>query len=671
MKKVLTIVGFIMIFAVNMVFGDVIISEMCDPGTAYQTNRFIEIYNTGDASVDLSGWSVDAIINDGNTVAETWNLSGSIASGEALVCGDNDNTLYTCDFPVDWTAYTSWNGKTGDGAKLYNGVTLIDNAGAHGNFENKTTQRNANIGTAVTTYNSLEWTSTATTNYENATPGTHVCDFPAGSSPLITLSEISLSGFSYIDGNGPSAEQSFTAQGINLTANISIVPPTNYEISTGSGGSFVATNPITLTQSGGSVGVTTIYVRLKAGLSIAAYNNEDITASSTDADNKTVTCSGSVTAELPNAWINEIHYDNDGGDVNEGVEVIIENPGDYTLSNFLITLYNLTGGASYDSETLNNFTVGNSAGIYTIYYNITSLAGMQNGPNDGIALSYNGSLIQFLSYEGTLTATDGPAIGITSTDIGVSENGTGLTTTSLQLTGSGTQYSDFSWSADVTQTWGSANDGGSQTLPVTLSTFTAQYLNSKPTLYWQTQSEEDNMGWFIYRNTVEDFTSAEKISGMLPGHGTTTQPQSYIYEDVEQLQVEQTYYYWLESVDYSGTLHHFDMVANVTIPHPNDPGQNITPPVAYEITADPNPFSYTTEITFAMSQTSLVDAAIYNLKGQLVKSYDTVMTNADEDVSFQWNGKDDSGKSLSNGVYLYSVKVNGKDYATKQLILMK
>jgi len=74
--------------------------------------------------------------------------------------------------------------------------------------------------------------------------------------------------------------------------------------------------------------------------------------------------------------------------------------------------------------------------------------------------------------------------------------------------------------------------------------------------------------------------------GTAPQHS----PNPNIYEDAEQLQVEQTYYYWLESVDYSGTLHHFNMVAQVTIPHSDDPGQNVTPPVAYDITADPNPF---------------------------------------------------------------------------------
>ena len=55
-----------------------------------------------------------------------------------------------------------------------------------------------------------------------------------------------------------------------------------------------------------------------------------------------------------------------------------------------------------------------------------------------------------------------------------------------------------------------------------------------------------------------------------------------------------------------------------------------------------------------------------------MKSFNSVMTSQDnETVAFSWNGKDDTGRTLSNSVYLYSVKVNGKDYATKQLILMK
>lgn len=162
-----------------------------------------------------------------------------------------------------------------------------------------------------------------------------------------------------------------------------------------------------------------------------------------------------------NAWINEFHYDNTGTDQDEILEVIIENPGNYTLSLFLVDLYRDVG-TIYNSKTLDNFTVGNTVGNFTFYYfNFTTEGGIQNGSADGMALSYNGTHIsgQLLSYEGTLTATEGAANGLTSVDIGVSEPSTTPIGESLQLTGNGTQYSDFSWLPPATATAGALNNG--------------------------------------------------------------------------------------------------------------------------------------------------------------------------------------------------------------------
>jgi hypothetical protein len=113
-------------------------------------------------------------------------------------------------------------------------------------------------------------------------------------SPTITVSPSTLSSFTYVLGSGPSAEQTFTVGGSNLTNDISIAAPTNYEISLAAGSGY--TSLITLTQTSGAVATTTIYVRLKSGLPVGTYNDETITATSTGATNKTVTCSGSVTA---------------------------------------------------------------------------------------------------------------------------------------------------------------------------------------------------------------------------------------------------------------------------------------------------------------------------------------------------------------------------------------
>lgn len=115
-------------------------------------------------------------------------------------------------------------------------------------------------------------------------------------SPTITTSQTTRTGFAYFVGSGPSAEQSYTVSGAYLTNDITITAPTNYEISTGTGVGFSATSPITLTQSGGTVSTTTIYVRLKAGLSVGDYNSEVITNASTGATQKDVTCSGTVSA---------------------------------------------------------------------------------------------------------------------------------------------------------------------------------------------------------------------------------------------------------------------------------------------------------------------------------------------------------------------------------------
>ncbi|HOE39961.1 MAG TPA: T9SS type A sorting domain-containing protein [Bacteroidales bacterium] len=93
-------------------------------------------------------------------------------------------------------------------------------------------------------------------------------------------------------GYGPSETQSFTVSGTSLSTSITLTAPTNYEISLNSESGF--SNSLSINLTGGIVPETLVYVRLKAGLDLGSYNLENITASSTGADNKTVSCSGSV-----------------------------------------------------------------------------------------------------------------------------------------------------------------------------------------------------------------------------------------------------------------------------------------------------------------------------------------------------------------------------------------
>lgn len=150
-------------------------------------------------------------------------------------------------------------------------------------------------------------------------------------------------------------------------------------------------------------------------------------------------------------FINEIHYDNAGSDVDEAIE--IAGPAGTNLSTYSLVAYNGSNGGEYNTLTLSGVISDQDNGYGTLYFPFT---GLQNGAPDGIALVDGATVIQFLSYEGSFTAVDGVANGMTSTDIGVAEIGTDAGE-SLQLGGAGTDYTNFTWQESMAHTMGAVN----------------------------------------------------------------------------------------------------------------------------------------------------------------------------------------------------------------------
>ncbi len=160
-------------------------------------------------------------------------------------------------------------------------------------------------------------------------------------------------------------------------------------------------------------------------------------------------------------FINEIHYDNDGTDVGEAIE--IAGPAGTDLSSWSLVLYNGNGGAVYDTDAIGATIpdLGGGFGVVVVSYPSN---GIQNGSPDGFALVDNtGAVIQFLSYEGSFAAVGGPADGMVSTDIGVSEPSDTAVGHSLQLTGTGSAYEDFTWVPAGPNTFGAFNTNQSFT----------------------------------------------------------------------------------------------------------------------------------------------------------------------------------------------------------------
>lgn len=265
-----------------------------------------------------------------------------------------------------------------------------------------------------------------------------------------------------------------------------------------------------------------------------------------------------TTLTIPNAWINEIHYDDGGSHNYEFVEIVIENGDSYTLSDFTLYLVNGGDGSFYDTTTVDSYTEGSTtASDYTIYFYTYPTDGLQNDM-EGLALVYDGNLIQFLSYEGSFMGSVGLTTGVTSSDIVVSETGTTPDGTSLQLiapisksSGKST-YSDFVWNGTVASTVGNLNTDGSdgsqdQSLPIELIEFKAQKVDNGIALSWTTLSEINN-DYFTLERSVNGIDFIE--IGIVSGAGTSNQEIVYSFIDFEALLG--SVYYRLKQTDFDG-----------------------------------------------------------------------------------------------------------------------
>lgn len=82
----------------------------------------------------------------------------------------------------------------------------------------------------------------------------------------------------------------------------------------------------------------------------------------------------------------------------------------------------------------------------------------------------------------------------------------------------------------------------------------------------------------------------------------------------------------------------------------------------------PNPFNPTTTIAYGLPYEDKVTLNIYNVKGQLVKQ---LVSGIQPEGYYEvgWSGKDDSGKTVTSGIYYYQIRACGKTLHKKMLML--
>ncbi len=152
------------------------------------------------------------------------------------------------------------------------------------------------------------------------------------------------------------------------------------------------------------------------------------------------------------AWINEFHYDDVGEDNYEGVE--LAGAAGIDLDNYTIYAYNGGDGKYYLTKPCAGMIEDAGGGYGAVWFAMTNL---QNGPADGFALVSSNRLLDFFTYEGTMTASNGPAIGRISYDCGVVEDSSTPDDYDCQMAGTGTTFEAFFWIGPTENTRGEIN----------------------------------------------------------------------------------------------------------------------------------------------------------------------------------------------------------------------
>jgi DNA/RNA endonuclease G (NUC1) len=429
-------------------------------GSIYK-NDFIEIHNRGTEAVSLLGWSVQYASATGTTFAVTA-LGGSIAPGQyllvqeaagaggttalptpdftgniAMSATDAKVALVTATTPIALTctgtpvACTTTTPATIADLVGYGTANYFEGAAAAPKLANATADSRLLKGCQDTDNNSADFASGAAAPRNAASPAV-TCDLtPVGPVDHVTISPETAT---IIQG----ATQAFTATAFDAANHQVAGTLFTWSLDPTSSG-VASVNPAT--------GIATGIVPGDVGIVATAGAFSD-----------TATLHVTPTTPLPETRFSEIHYDNAGDDVSEQIE--IEGPAGTDLSGWSIALYDGGSQHVYDTRALTGSIPAtcDTRGVVAVRFET-----IQNGSPDGFALIHGTEVVEFLSYEGVMTATDGPANGLTSTDIVVQELSNSSDISSLQRNSFGV------WSGPTRRSFGRCNSQGPPPFDLTFS----------------------------------------------------------------------------------------------------------------------------------------------------------------------------------------------------------
>ncbi len=194
-------------------------------------------------------------------------------------------------------------------------------------------------------------------------------------------------------------------------------------------------------------------------------------------------------------------------------------------------------------------------------------------------------------------------------------------------------------------------------VPIELSSFTATAARGGVELVWTTQSETENLGFYLYRSVTAQGPFERITSQIISGAGNSTAAHTYRYTDIA-VAAGGSYWYKLADISLDGLVTMHEAI-QVTVQ-----------PAEYVLEQNyPNPFNPLTTIRFSLKEAGEVSLTVINMQGQIVR---TLVSNKMEAGihELHWDAMNDAGIPMPSGNYFCILKANGFN-KTMQMILLK
>ncbi len=634
-----------------------------DGTSNFSEDEFIEIVNTGAATVDISGFTLSD--DDGGAFAFPANTM--LAAGRAAVLFGGGTPTGTFGGSLVFTDDGTIGSGLSNGGDLVElrdaGGTLITSVG-YGSSGAVTGGSDQSITRSPDLSGDFADHSTADTGDASLfSPGTQIDGTAFAGGVVVTDTRVAFAASSASQAEGDAGTSAVTVT-LSITnpsssnaTNVTLTRTGTADAADASLSSTMVTFPantsadqtVTITVNGD----TDVEGNEDVVLDITTVTGGDNAAAGTPSTYTLTITNDDAPAGPSNVLINEVDADTPGLDTAEFIELF--GTAGLPLDAYVLVLFNGSDDQSYMAYDLDGFSLdaggffvlcGDDANVANCDLDVNASNLIQNGA-DAVAL-YTGSATDF--------PNDTPVTAVNLVDAIVYDTNDGDDTGLLGGLGQTTQYNEDENGDKDNQSIQRFADGsnnivtanatpGAQNLPVELTSFTATANGNAAELLWETASETNNTGFEVQMDAGNGFSPVDFVQGA----GSTLEAQSYNLRVADL--TAGGYRFRLKQIDLDGAFE-FSPVVELAI--------GSTEPFA--LSAGPNPFRRSANVSLQVAVAQDVTVEVFDLLGRSVARLFEGAMDADQSRTFSVDGS-----ALASGLYV--VRATGERFTTTRQIV--